>query len=489
MRQDGAVARVRETGRAKLASALHDPTHRDGTSARRVSLPPFALRRRIAMLVAVAVLGAVLLVSVGAWLVIHRQLTGQTDATLRSEAAAVAKAQAFDPRAQPTQLAALALPYQRVDNNGNTSAPPGQSVDLPVDPVDIAVARGQSGAVLRDIYVDGEHLRMITYPYYSGVAIQIAQNLDGQDAALHKLAVLLFGISVGGAVAAAAAGVGIARASLSPVRDLTAAAERIARTDDLAPLTLSGRSATDDEVARLAAAFNTMLASLARSRQRQRQLVADAGHELRTPLTSLRTNLELLAREDPAHGRVLDPDDRAQLLADLTAQTEELATLVGDLTAIAREDDASVQDEVEVDLAQVAERAITRARRRAPQVAVVTDLHRSLVRGRPQLLERAITNLLDNALKWSPPGGEVFVGLRDGVVVVADQGPGIADEDLPHVFDRFYRARSARELPGSGLGLSIVAQTAAEHHGTVTAERMPEGGTRMKVTIPLAPDA
>lgn len=470
-------------------AGLHESIPRDGAGARRVSLPPFALRRRIAALVAVAVFAAVLLVSVGSWVVIHRELTEQTDATLRSEATAVGNAQIINPELQPRQLCALVLTYQLVDNKGVVAKPCPQAVSLPVEAIDLAVARGQSGMVLRDVDPAGTHLRMITYPYYSGGALEIAQNLSGQDEALHKLAVLLFAISLGGAVVAAAVGVGIARAGLSPVRDLTAAAERIARTDDLAPLTLSGHSADDDEVARLAGAFNIMLASLARSRERQRQLVADAGHELRTPLTSLRTNLELLAREDPASGRVLPPDDRARLLADLTAQTEELTTLVGDLTAIAREDesDPSAQQETPVDLADVANRAVVRARRRAPQVTVVTDLHSSAVLGRPQLLERAVTNLLDNALKWTPNGGEVFVGLRDGALVVADQGPGIADEDLPHVFERFYRARSARELPGSGLGLSIVAQTAAEHRGTITAERMPEGGTRMRLTIPLAP--
>jgi two-component system sensor histidine kinase MprB len=466
-----------------------EPIARDVTSARRVSLPTFSLRRRIAMLVAVAVFGAVLLVSVGAWLVIHRELTEQTDATLRNEATAVGNAQIINPDMQARQLCPLVLTYQVVQNTGVVKKPCPQTVSLPVESIDIAVARGQSGMVLRDIDPAGTHLRMITYPYYSGGALQIAQNLDGQDEALHKFAVLLFAISIGGAVLAAALGVGIARAGLSPVRDLTAAAERIARTDDLAPLTLSGYSADDDEVARLAGAFNIMLASLARSRQRQRQLIADAGHELRTPLTSMRTNLELLAREDPASGRVLPPDDRARLLADLTAQAEELSTLVGDLTAIAREDEPGPVGQEYVDLAEVARRAVARARRRAPQVTVVTDLHFSPVRGRPQLLERAVTNLLDNALKWTPAGADVFVGLRDGALVVADQGPGIADEDLPHVFERFYRARSARELPGSGLGLAIVAQTVEEHGGTVSAEQIPEGGTLMRLTIPLAESA
>lgn len=437
------------------------------------------------MLVAVAVFAVVLAISSGAWLLIHRQLTEQTDTTLRNEAAAVARGEAVDPASQAAPLSALAQPFQIITSAGKASSVRSQAVSLPYDERDIAIARGQNAELIRDVHAGDQHLRMITRSYYSGVAIQIAQDLTGQDQALHKLAVVLVLISVGGAVVAAGVGVGIARAGLSPVRSLTAAAERVARTDDLAPLTLSGRSADDDEVARLADAFNIMLSSLAQSRQRQRQLVADAGHELRTPLTSLRTNLELLAREDPAAGRSIPPDDRARLLADLTAQAQELTTLVGDLTAIAREDGSAHSVREDVDLVEVATRAVERARRRGPGIEVVTSLHPSPVHGHPQQLERAITNLVDNALKWSPPGGEVFVGLQNGALVVADQGPGIAAEDLPHVFERFYRARNAREMPGSGLGLSIVAQTAADHGGTVSAERTPDGGTLVRLTLPL----
>ena len=457
--------------------------------SRRVRLPPFALRRRIAALVAMAVLGAVVLVSVAAWLVIQRQLTDQTDASLVREASAVTSGPVLDFN-QISPVTGVALPLQAVYADGASTAPPSQKLGLPVSSDDIAVARGQRGALLRDVTVKGQHLRMITQPWASGIALQVAQDLSGQDEALHKLALLLFVVSGGGTALAAAVGIGVARAGLSPVRDLTAAAERVTQTDDLAPLTLTGRGAHDDEVARLAGAFNTMLASLARSRDRQRQLVADAGHELRTPLTSLRTNLELLAREDPASGRVLAPEDRGRLLSDLTAQTAELTTLVGDLTAIARDEPGhSGTQPQDLDFTEIVDRAVRRARLRAPQVTVVTDLHPCEVRGRPMMLERAVTNLLDNALKWSPPGGEVFVGLRDGTVVVADQGPGIADEDLPHVFERFYRARSARELPGSGLGLSIVAQTAREHGGSVVAERAPEGGTLIRLTLPAPQDA
>ena len=457
------------------------------TGPRRVYLPSFGLRRRIAVLVALAVFSAVILVSIAAGLMIHRQLRSQTDQTLTREAQAVTSTgRVVDPLQLASSLSGLALPFQVIRSDGTAVTPPGQTVKIPFDNRDIEVARGQAPQRIRDIYVDERHYRVVTLPDGSGVALQVAQDLSGQDHALRMFALLLLGLSLGGAALGAAVGIGVARAGLRPVRALTAEAERVARTDDLAPLVLSGRGATDDEVSRLAAAFNTMLAALARSRDRQRQLVADAGHELRTPLTSLRTNLELLAREDPTAGRLLAPEDRARLINDVIAQIAELAALVGDLTALARDEARITAEREEVDLVEVTERAIARVRLRAPDIRVVTELEPSLVVGQAALLERAITNLLDNAAKWSPPGGEVYVGLRGGQLVVADQGPGIADEDLPHVFERFYRARGARELPGSGLGLSIVAQTAVEHGGRVSAERTPEGGTLMRLTLPLA---
>ncbi len=446
----------------------------------------FALRRRIAALVTVAVFAAVLMVSLAAWLLTRAQLRTQTDSALTGQAASVSQGPLVDPSNYENALAALSLPFQLVEGNGSARKPRNQQLTLPVGAADVAVARGQSPQILRDVTLDGKHLRLVTTPYANGIALQVATDLSGQDRALHQLAVVLLLVSLGGAAVAAGVGVAVARTGLSPVRELTAAAERVARTDDLsAPLPVRDGEPDNDEVARLATSFNTMLAALATSRERQHQLVADAGHELRTPLTSLRTNLELLAREDHLTGRVLATDDRRRLLADLTAQTEELTTLVGDLTALARDEAGARQEEPEqLDLADVVARAVARSRLRAPGVRVITELSSSPACGHTHQLERAVTNLLDNALKFSPPGGEVFVGLREGQIVVGDQGPGIADEDLPHVFERFYRARGARELPGSGLGLAIVAQAAADHGGSASAERSEGGGTLMRLTVP-----
>ena len=220
-----------------------------------------------------------------------------------------------------------------------------------------------------------------------------------------------------------------------------------------------------------------MLAALEESSRAQRQLVADASHELRTPLTSLRTNIEVLAGD-----RALAPGDREKLLGDVVEQLGEMTALIAELIELARaEQHHEEPEDVRLDL--LTESAVERARRNTPSVTFTTDLGESLVHGVPSTLERAVANLLDNAAKWSPPGGAVEVGVHEGEVTVRDHGAGIADEDLPYVFDRFYRASSARGLPGSGLGLAIVKQVAEAHGGTVTAEPAEGGGTLMRLRL------
>jgi two-component system sensor histidine kinase MprB len=457
----------------------------------------FSLRRRIAALVAGSVFATVVVVGAVAWVYTRHTLLQQTDHNVLSVAQSVAAAQVIESDGgtgiETAPIHQLSLPFQIIASNGSVTAGNDETTQLPVDATDRAIAKSGHGSHTRTVTYLGIDYRLVTVPIPGQpAALQVGQDISALDESLHKLAVLLAFVSLAGAALAAAAGVVIARAGLRPVRELTAAAERVADTNELGPpIALSGQDSPDDEVARLASSFNDMLAALALSRDRQQALIADAGHELRTPLTSLRTNIELLAREDPERGRVLAPADRQRLLADLTAQTTELASLIGDLTDLAREDATETTPE-DLDLANVAQRAVERVRRRATAVSVVTDLHSSPVHGRPRQLERAVTNLLDNAVKWSPPGGEVFVGLHEGELVVADQGPGIEDADLPHIFERFYRATTSREQPGSGLGLAIVAQAAQEHGGEVVASRTPTGGTLMRLTIPLAvlpPDA
>ena len=231
-----------------------------------------------------------------------------------------------------------------------------------------------------------------------------------------------------------------------------------------------------------------MLGALAASQEQQRRLVADAGHELRTPLTSMRTNLELLAAASRPGAPPLPESDRAEILDDLQAQISELSTLVGDLVELAREDAPQVVHEP-VELTDVISRALERARRRAGDVEFTATLLPWTLIGDATALERAVLNLLDNAAKWSPPGGTVRVQMRpidqwSVLLEVADAGPGIAEQDLPRVFDRFYRAPGARTMPGSGLGLSIVRQVAVRHGGAVWAGRAPEGGALLALRLP-----
>lgn len=371
---------------------------------------------------------------------------------------------------------------QVVGDNGAVARPANEPVALPVDSGDRLAAAGQVGDAirLRDAHVGGLHLRVATAMVDNGVALQVARPLTEVDDTLSSLRLDLTLISAGGVLLAALIGLLIARAALRPVERLAGAAEQVARTQDLgASIEVRGR----DELARLARSFNEMLSALETSREAQRRLVADASHELRTPLTSLRTNLEVLARQEA----MPEPERRA-LLADVVAQLEELTRLVGDLVALARDDQAPTIERHEVPLEVVVSDAVARVARRAPGIRIVTEANEpTTVLGDRALLDRAVTNVLDNAAKWSPPGGEVVVVSRAGEITVRDHGPGIAVEDRPHVFDRFYRAPTARGLPGSGLGLAIVKHALDVHGGSVTIEDADRGGTLVRLRLRAVP--
>jgi two-component system sensor histidine kinase MprB len=320
----------------------------------------------------------------------------------------------------------------------------------------------------------------LTFAYGPGYAVQVARPLTEMDEALAQIRLYLLLVAGAGIALAAALGLVVSRAALAPVRRLTETAERVSETGDLSErIDVGGR----DELSRLAGSFNAMLAALEDSTRAQRQLVADASHELRTPLTSLRTNIEVLASD-----RALPAEERGRLLSDVVEQLGEMTTLISELIELARAEQQTAQPE-DVRLDLVAADAVERARRNRPGVIFRTHLEESVVHGVGGTIERAISNLLDNAAKWSPPGAEVEVDVRDGRVTVRDHGPGIPDEDLPYVFDRFYRARAARGLPGSGLGLAIVRQVAEAHGGDVAAEQADGGGTRMILRLRRAPVA
>lgn len=444
-----------------------------------------SLRGRLALLVAAAVGLAIALVAVVAWSVVRVQLFRTLDTSLQQRAQAAVSTALGDPQrivALPSDalLAAGDVRILLVSANGTAYVAPGAKV-APFGRAEVAVAAGARPQSVRTLRRDGEEFRVVAVPAAQRFALVLAAPLRETQHALRVVGLVLLSIVALGMAVAASAGVVVARTALRPVDRLTEAAERVARTGDLTPIEVEG----DDEVARLARTFNSMLAALSASQQRQRQLVADAGHELRTPLTSLRTNLDLLAHSEGSDR--LPPEERRALLDDVRSQVTELAALVTDLVELAR-DDRPVAD-TQVDLAEVLERALARVRPRAngrpaTPVEISADLQPWLVRGDAAMLERAVLNLLDNAVKWSPPGGQVHVSLRDGTLRVADQGPGIADADLPRVFDRFYRSSEARSMPGSGLGLAIVRQTAERHGGTVSAGRTVSGGALLTMTIP-----
>nr|WP_237447864.1 HAMP domain-containing sensor histidine kinase [Nocardioides flavescens] len=452
-----------------------------------------SLASRVTLLTTMAVGLAVTMVALGAYATVRLQLQSSLDASLTERAQSVSsqldslvnQLGQLDPD-QEVPLILLGATDVRVGfvySNGVVSFK-GWSDRVRLDDREFAVAQGTSDLSVRTIRAadGGGDYRVVTVPTRQpGVAIALAQSLEPQQRVLGKLGLvtLLFGIA--GIVIAGVAGWGVARNGLRPVRRLTGAAEDIARTERLAPIPVEGA----DEIARLASAFNQMLASLAASRDRQRRLVADAGHELRTPLTSMRTNIELLSQSDSTH-HALPPEARAELLEDVQAQLEELTTLVGDLVELARDEPVTRAFE-SVELSEVLDQAVARVRRRAPSVTFEVDADTWYVDGEGPALERALTNLLDNAAKWSPAGGTVTVSLARGVVTVDDQGPGIAEADLPHVFERFYRSDESRSMPGSGLGLSIVAQAAQRHGGSVEAGRAPSGGARLTFRVPGAP--
>jgi two-component system sensor histidine kinase MprB len=311
------------------------------------------------------------------------------------------------------------------------------------------------------------------------LALQVARPLSDIQHTLADLRRILLLVALAGIGLAVGVGYVIGRATIRPVERLTKAAEHVAATQELdAEINDDG----DDELARLARTFNSMLRALGASRRQQAQLISDAGHELRTPLTSLRTNIEVLMRRPDLPAR-----DRAELMTDVQGQLQELTTLVGDVVDLARQEEQQ-SEPIEVRLDSIVERAVERARRRAPGIDFDVHLTAGSVRAHPALLERAVLNVLDNAVKWSPPGGTVGVWLQRGsywALDIRDQGPGISATDLPKVFDRFYRAQTARSLPGSGLGLAIVEQVVSSHGGSVSASSPPGGGTLIHIELPV----
>jgi two-component system, OmpR family, sensor histidine kinase MprB len=491
-----------------------------------------SFRRRITLVSAAAVTIAVVLASLLTYLLTSNQLHSQVDSQLRNRSHTAARLLRFlNPSLKPLLIergnAAFGLAVRGLapPSKGAAASPPGptpsgapatgdlfgklpprpdqvtgyqqvvgangailvrsaRQLSLPVDAGTRRLAKDGGKPLLRDARVQGIHLRVLAASFGHGRAIQLAQPLTEVDSLLSRLRLILALLGIGGIALAALLGRLVAGAAVLPLKRLTRATEHVTETRDL-----SGRidSVGEDEIGRLAASFNAMLDALERSMSAldasvhaQRQLVADASHELRTPVTSLRTNIEILQQAEN-----MDEHDRRRLLSDVVEQIEELTLLMNDLIDLARgEEPRASTEEVRVDL--VVGEVVARARRHALSTPFLLELEPTIVTGVPARLERAVSNLIDNAVKYSPAGEPVEISLGATELTVRDHGAGISAQDLPHVFDRFYRGAEARGRPGSGLGLAIVLQVVDQLGGSVTAEPAPGRGTLMRLCLPGA---
>ncbi|WP_428952249.1 sensor histidine kinase [Streptomyces sp. cg35] len=442
------------------------------------------LRTRLALLASATVALITVGVCAASYAVIRYELGHQLDLQL-TQAATLATQQnrGEPPGVLSGECRFLAAPACAQLAPADPADDPREPYLLPVADSTREVAAGTRAPYYTDLTLQGHRVRMLTTPYTAGEgkALQVALRSDTTAKGLRQATALLAAISLAGIALAAAGGYWVSRRGLAPVARLTATAERIAQTRD-ARLRIDLPPGRRDEVTRLAASFNTMLGELEDSVTARRRLVADASHELRTPLTALRTNAELLARADR-----LTPAQRDRASAALGRQIHEVTSLVNDLIELARDEEPRPLVE-EVALAPLVTHAVEAAHAHWPLVAftltVAPEAASATLPGVPSRLSRLLANLLGNAAKFSPPGAEVEVTLSAGDLTVRDHGPGIAPEDLPHVFDRFYRAEASRALPGSGLGLAMARQIAQAHGAELTAQAAPGGGALFRLAFP-----
>jgi two-component system sensor histidine kinase MprB len=426
---------------------------------------------------ALAVGVTVALASLVCYLAMRAELRAQVDGPLRAQGERIA---------QHGEQIGQRLPGPPKGSGGPAEfsqvvAPSGEVRDrfgglsIAVAPGDRAAALDGGHPFLSDRTANGVHLRVLTVPIQGRGAVQIGRSLEGVDNVLARLRIVLIALVVLGTAFAAAMARLFSRPVMQPITDLTHTAEHIEATGDLGRRI--GARGTD-EVGRMAERFDAMLDRVQASQAAQRRLVADASHELRTPVTSLRTNMEVLLA-----GAELEEGERRALLRDMVGQSEELSALVGDLIELARGDAGDPPVE-EIAFDGLVAEAVERARRHAPGVRFRTTLEPCTIQGVPDRLGRAVNNVLDNGARYSPSGGVVAVGLRDGTLSVRDHGPGVAADELPLLFDRFFRGAGARERHGSGLGLAIVRQVVESHGGAVDAANAEGGGLVVMLTLP-----
>jgi two-component system, OmpR family, sensor histidine kinase MprB len=449
-----------------------------------------SLRRRIAGAAALAVAAVAVTLAVTGYLSTRSALIGQIRSDLRDRSQAYLQPHRggggglgggpqLPPGAGPAfpgqpPLGGASPYFQVVGANGTTGG------RLPVTSQVRDIARAHSGSVFFDTTVNGTHEEIYAVWDAPGQhVVMVALPLSDAESVLHGL-LLTYGLLIAGGIALAGLlGAAISRSALAPIDRFVAQTERVtsaletpARLEETDPV----------ELRRLAASFNQTLDALERSIESQRQLVADASHELRTPIAALRSNIQIFLDS----GR-LPREDRESLQESILAELDELTQVVADVLELARGAAPSGRLE-QVELDTLAREAVERTQRRAPDLRFELELEPTVIVNNPDRIARAVTNLVDNARKWSPPEGTVEITLRDGALSVRDHGPGFRERDLAHVFDRFYRAEDARRLPGSGLGLAIVKQAAMAYGGEVHAANAPDGGAIVTVRFGSAPE-
>ena len=450
-----------------------------------------SLRGRLTV-VSAAIVGVVLVAGGSVCLLVVRDdLHGQVDDQLRLESGFIRQTalaeHAFPARLPrpPANLKDGSAPFaQLIRADGSVLRPQGDAIPLPVSPADLQIAQGRRGRLLEDRTVDGDRLRVITEPVPDLGAVQLGRSLSSVNGAVGTERLVLGLLVVCGVGIAVLASRVFSRSVLGPIGSLMGATSHIQATGDLS---LRVDDARSDEVGRLASSFNAMLDqiqsardALADSTSAQRQLVADASHELRTPVAGLRTNLEVLLSGE------IRPAERQALMADVVEEIDELSAIVSDLIELARGDE-QVAESIDLDLADIVREGLARVQLHARGRRVQADVEPWPMLGSPERLGRAVNNLLDNAAKFGTPDTTIALSLRGGVLTVRDNGPGVAPDDLAHVFDRFFRGRGTSALPGSGLGLAIVKQVAESHGGSVSARAGTGGGLEVTLRLPAAP--
>lgn len=426
------------------------------------------------------VLVLVTLTSLAIYRVVDTNLHAQVDTFLKDRVASVsarltdARADLFlgrrvrNPLGQALVDTRFDVVSQVVDSAGQVVFLVGEH-DIPVTSSDVSIANGASPE-FRDVELAGHKHRVYVVPIQGGGALQLARDIDEISEGLENIRAWLLGVGLALVAIAALASWWLARLVTSPLRDLSQSANNIATTGSL---DVAIRETGASEVRSLARSLNTMLQRIKESFDRERQFVQDASHELRTPLTSLRVNTELLERPE-----IAEPE-RARILDDIRTEVDSLTAISSELATLAV-DQRQTEEALSVSLADVAAVTVERMRRRAGRtITFVVTTHTAepvIVALRLSQFERALGNLLDNAVKFSPAATPIDVIIDNLTVSVVDHGPGISDAEKTKIFTRFYRSAATRAMPGSGLGLAIVDQFARDHDATIEVTDTPGGG-------------